>query len=55
MGPGKHLKGLELAGGLIKPEEVCSALNSNLAVSDNSFTSNLQFDYFHEVKFNATL
>jgi hypothetical protein len=22
MGPGKHLKGLELAGGIVKPEEV---------------------------------
>ena len=34
MGPGKHLKGLTLMGGIVKPEEVSVDTRDNLNDSD---------------------
>ena len=47
MGPGKHLKGKELMGGLVKPEEVNFC---RLLVYPFHSPPAVQFDYFHEVR-----
>ena len=45
-GPGKHLKGLTLMGGVVKPEEA-SVFSCSEGISLT--LSCRQFDYFHEV------
>jgi len=47
LGPGKHLKGLKLMGGLITPEEVCLLLFVVLCPTISH--ENTQFDPFHEL------
>jgi hypothetical protein len=49
LGPGKHLKGLSLFNGLVKPEEVSS---SSIPVRQicSAESCRHQFDYFHEVR-----
>jgi len=48
LGPGKHLKGLTLFNGIVKPEEV--RLWFTLAVPFiDEFISYIKFDYFHEL------
>lgn len=34
LGPGKHLKGLKLMGGIVKPEEVSYSVNQFLETQD---------------------
>lgn len=48
MGPGKHLKGLTLMGGIVTPEEVSVPLPSS-SPSQSCSDICLQFDYFHEL------
>ena len=48
LGPGKHLKGLSLFNGLVKPEEVSRPFPFvNFAPT---YSWRHQFDYFHEVR-----
>ena len=51
MGPGKHLKGLTLMGGIITPEEVrlCNDLTRARDHVENAPLCLQQFDYFHEL------
>lgn len=51
MGPGKHLKGLTLMGGIITPEEVrlCNDLTRARDHVENAPLRLRQFDYFHEL------
>jgi hypothetical protein len=45
LGPGKHLKGRKLMGGLVKPEEVRFAF----CLRESTHSPVVQFDYFHEL------
>ncbi|KAF8501752.1 peroxisomal acyl-CoA-dehydrogenase [Russula emetica] len=47
LGPGKHLKGLSLFHGLVKPEEVGLILSPQMDLS-SVYRLRRQFDYFHE-------
>ena len=48
LGPGKHLKGLSLFNGLVKPEEVSRPFPFVNFAPTYSWLH--QFDYFHEVR-----